>query len=102
MMMSSNGKIYALQSLVKRIHWSPVDSRHKGQWGGASMGFLSAPEQTVQQKIERSVIWDVIVLIMTLVWWSFIGMSIREDDIHLPTRFDIMLPPPPSDGCYFY
>ena len=33
---------------VRGIHRSPVNSRHKCQWRGALMFFLSAPEQTVE------------------------------------------------------
>ena len=37
----------------------------KGRRRGALMFFLSAPEQTVQQTIDKLVIWDAIALIMT-------------------------------------
>ena len=38
-MTSSNGNISALLDLcfVREIHWSPVNSPHKGQWRGALM-----------------------------------------------------------------
>ena len=62
---------------VWEIHRSPVDSPHKGQWRGALMfswscftddivfHSWSAPEQTVEQTIKTTVIWDAIALIMT-------------------------------------
>ena len=34
---------------VRGIHRSPVNSPHKGQWRGALMFFLSAPEQTIEK-----------------------------------------------------
>ena len=49
---------------VREIHWSPMNSPHKGQW--YLWCFLwSSPEQTVEQTIETPVIWDTITLIMT-------------------------------------
>ena len=50
---------------VRGIQRSPVNSPHKGRQRTALMGFLSAPEQTVEQTIEAPVIWDAISLIMT-------------------------------------
>ena len=50
---------------VRGIHRWPVDSPHKGQWGGALIFLLSAPEQTVEQTIDTPVIWDTIALIIT-------------------------------------
>ena len=49
------------------IHWSPVNSPHKGQWHDEELwSFLwSAHELTVQQTVETPVIWDAIALIMT-------------------------------------
>ena len=41
-----------------------VNSTYKGQWRGALMFFLSAPEQTIEQTIETLVIWNAIALIM--------------------------------------
>ena len=43
---------------VRAIHWSPMDSPHKGQWREALMFLWSAPEQKVEQTIEMLVIWD--------------------------------------------
>ena len=54
-----------LLAICEGNHRSPVDSPHKGQWRGALMFFLSAPEQTAEQIIEAPVIWDAITLIMT-------------------------------------
>ena len=50
---------------VRGIHWSLMDSPHKVQWRRALMFLWSAPELTVEQTIETSVIWDAIALIMT-------------------------------------
>ena len=51
--------------LVGGIHRSPMDSPHKGQWRGALMFSLICASTYVQQTIERSVIWDAIVPIVT-------------------------------------
>ena len=50
---------------VSGIHRSTMDSRQKAS--DAELWYLlwSAPEQTVEQKIETLVIWDTIALIMT-------------------------------------
>ena len=55
MMTSSNGNISAL----------PMDSPHKGRWGGVCCVLWSTPHQIVEQTIEMLVIWDAIALIMT-------------------------------------
>ena len=47
------------------IHWSPVDSPHKGQWRVALMFSLICAWTTVEQTIDTLVIWDAIGLIMT-------------------------------------
>ena len=52
---------------VKGIHRSLVDSPHKGRWRRALVFVLSAPEQMVEQTIEKLVIGDAIALIMTLL-----------------------------------
>ena len=53
-------------SFVRGIYPSTVDSPHKGQWRGALLSSLmSAPEPTGEQTIEKSVIWDAFILIMT-------------------------------------
>ena len=66
MMTSLNGNISRVTGpLWGGIHRSPVHSPHKGPWRGTLMFLLSAPEQTVEQTIERPVIWDAISLIMT-------------------------------------
>ena len=44
-------------------HWSPVNSPHKDAELWCFLWF--APEQTIQQTIEKPVIWDAITLIMT-------------------------------------
>ena len=49
---------------VRGIHWSPVDSPHKGQWCRALMFSLICTWKTVEQTSETPVIWDAIVLIM--------------------------------------
>ena len=50
---------------VRGIHRPPMDSPHKGWWLGVWCFLWSAPEQTVEQKIETPVIWDTIAVIMT-------------------------------------
>ena len=51
---------------VREIQRSTLDSHHKGRWHGALMFFFSsAPQQTFEQRIETSVIWDTNALIMT-------------------------------------
>ena len=65
-MTSLNGTTYsALLALCGGIHRSRVDSPHKGQWRWPLICSLITPEQTVEQTIETSVIWDAIAVIMT-------------------------------------
>ena len=42
----------------------PVDSSYKDQWRGDLI--FRAPERTVEQTVDMSVIWDAIALIVTL------------------------------------
>ena len=53
----------ALLALVRRIHQSPVDSPHKGQWLRAFMFSL------IWAWAKGWVIWDAIALIMTSMQW---------------------------------
>ena len=50
--------------LVRGIHWSTVDSPHKGQGCAALMFSLISTLPKAEQTIEMPVIWDAIVLIM--------------------------------------
>ena len=60
-MTSSNGNIFGVTvTLWGEIHWSPVNSRHKGQWRRALM---------------FSLILRPIVLIMTSLYWLFYPTS---------------------------
>ena len=67
--------------LVWGIHWSPVNSPHKGQWRGALCFLWSAPEQTAERTIDTPVVWDAIALIMAPVQWT-ITRRILFYDIH--------------------
>ena len=42
---------------VRGIHRSRMDSPHKGQWRGALILNLFAPEQRVEKKLDTPVIW---------------------------------------------
>ena len=70
-MTSSNGNISRVTGPLWResIHWSLVDSHHKGQWRRALMFLWSEPEKTVEQLIETPVIWGAIAFIMTSLQW---------------------------------
>ena len=53
-MTSSNGNIFSRYwSFVRRIHLSPKDSPHRGQWRGALIYILSAHKQTPESKQSR-------------------------------------------------
>ena len=59
MMTSSKGNLFPRYwTFVMRIHESPVDSIHKGQWRGALMFSLIWGWTKVRQIIETPVIWD--------------------------------------------
>ena len=98
MMTSSCGKIFRVTGLLRGCHRSHVVSAHKGQWRGALMIFLSAPEQTVEQTGDTSVIWCATALMMTSLQWSHISRNIvlgvkvrRSTHLHRP-EFDIFSP----------
>ena len=61
---------------VRRIHWPPLDSPHKGHWRGALMFLWSVPEQTVEKTIESRVLsrylarFDVTFLTNLIFWFS--------------------------------
>ena len=62
------------------MHHSPVDFPHKGQWHRTFMGFLSAPEQTVEQSNDTPVIlgahYDCILMVLRKFTWNGIGYLI--------------------------
>ena len=51
---------------------------HKCQWRGVLCFLWSAPEQTAEQTIETSVIWDAIASIMTPLYWYLSGLPHRQ------------------------
>ena len=55
--------------LCEVIHRWPVDSHHKASDTELWYVLWSASEQTVEQRIETPVIWDVNALIMMSFWW---------------------------------
>ena len=50
-------------SFTKRIHCSPMNSPHKGQCRRVWCFLSTTPEQTVEQRLEKLVLWDAIALI---------------------------------------
>ena len=53
--------ITCYQPFVRGIHWSPVDSHHKGQWCGVWCFLWFAAKQTVQMLV----IWTTMALVVT-------------------------------------
>ena len=69
---------------VRRTHRSPVNSLHKGQWRGVLMfSLICAWINGWVKKIERLVIWDAIVLIMTSLWCSHWILRVVTMDVIL-------------------
>ena len=57
--------------MIKRLIWTLMSSvLKKADKLNLSLSLWSAPEQTVEQIIETSVIWNIIALIMMLLSWS--------------------------------
>ena len=66
------------RSFVRRVIRSPLDSPHKGQWGGALIFLWSAAEQPVEKSIETPVIWYAIAIIIKSLQC---GTGATTDDI---------------------
>ena len=65
-------------TFAQGIHWSPVNSPHKGQWRGALIFSLICAWIKVELPIVRLVNWDAIVPIMTSLLCK-IPVSIRQN-----------------------
>ena len=75
LMTSSNGSIVHVTGLVRGIHPSPVDSPHNASDAELWWFLWSAPEQTIEQTIERPVIWNGIALITATLRWQLLNLS---------------------------
>ena len=85
--MSSNGNIYRVPGLLWGDsighRWIPLTKA-----SDAELWFClwSAPEQTVELTIETPVIWDVVTLIMTSLWWVVIPPRMIRINNHMIPR----------------
>ena len=83
MMASSNGNIFRVTGPMcgefTGHRWIPLT--HKGQWRGALVFSLICVWTNGWVNNRDAVIWDVITLIMTLLWWQRVASEIWKSDM---------------------